>query len=535
MSDKMLAVKIISRTLCLCVLFSVYASAQTLEYTIHLDQRHQTIDNFGASDCWTTQVAGQLPDAKREQLADWLFSSGVDTAGNLKGIGLSLWRFNIGAGSAEQGERSGINNPMRRSECFLLPDGSYDWSKQAGQRWFMQAAKARGVAQFLGFCNSAPVTMTKNGMANSQGRGDDRSCNLRRDQYAAFANFLTTVTVGLHQREGILFDFISPFNEPEWSWDSPKQEGTPAFNSEIAAVVRELDKALQEHRLSTKICVADSGSIDYLYQRVGKDSQMDNKIVSFFDKSSPEYIGDLPHLARHIDAHSYWTTTPGDKLKSMRVKLRSKLDEYALGYWQSELCIMSNDTPIGGGGGRDLTMKTAIYVAGIIHHDLCVANASAWQWWLGVSSGNYKDGLVYVDFNKTQSDAAVIDSRLLWTFGNFSRFVRPGSIRVGVTGAQADVDDLNGVMISAYVNQAERTLACVMINTREQPQSIKMDVGAFGAAGSTSGKQKPQLINKGVFVTSDREGDKLKRYPELNPLIGCELPARSVSTWIARW
>ncbi|MDD2599589.1 MAG: glycoside hydrolase [Kiritimatiellae bacterium] len=531
----MLGAKYIVRSLCSCVLFSACAFAQPLEYTIDLDDRYQTIDNFGASDCWTTQVAGKLPDDKRSQLADWLFSTELDATGNLRGIGLSLWRFNIGAGSAEQGAKSLINNPMRRAECFLQPDNSYDWSRQAGQRWFLQAAKARGVPQFLAFCNSAPVYMTKNGIANSQGRADDRSCNLRADQYAAFAEFLATVINGIHQREGILFDYISPFNEPEWSWDNPKQEGTPAFNSEIAAVVRELDQALSKQSLRTKICVTDSGSIEYLYQSNAKKSLTDNKITAFFDPSSPEYIGGLPHLARHIAAHSYWTTAPGDKLKSTRLKLRRKLDQYALSYWQSELCIMSNDTLIGGGGGRDLTMKTALYVAGIIHHDLCLANAAAWHWWLGISSGNYKDGLVYVDFNKTQSDAAITDSRLLWAFGNFSRFVRPGSIRIGVTGAQADVNDLNGVMISAYLNQAEQTLTCVMINTQAQPRSITINPGKAGKGGIGGEQQKPQLINKGLFITSDRMGDKLKRYPNLNPLAGCELPPHSVSTWIARW
>ncbi len=176
------------------------------------------------------------------------------------------------------------------------------------------------------------------------------------------------------------------------------------------------------------------------------------------------------------------------------------------------------------GGGRDLTMKTALYVAGIIHHDLCIANASAWHWWLGVSNSNYKDGLVYADFNRTMEDAEVIDSRLLWTLGNFSRFVRPGSIRMGVSCSEAEVDDLDGVMVSAYMNKEDKTLVTVMINTLDKSQSIILRLSS-----------KVALQNKGLFITSDREGDKLKRYKELNPLDGCEVPARSVSTWIAGW
>ena len=36
---------------------------------------------------------------------------------------------------------------------------------------------------------------------------------------------------------------------------------------------------------------------------------------------------------------------------------------------------MGNDEEIGGGGGFDRTMKTALYVARIIHHDIVYAGA----------------------------------------------------------------------------------------------------------------------------------------------------------------
>src|SRR5690242_10468129 len=68
------------------------------EVVIDINSKKQTIRNFGASDAWTCQYIGLWPDAKREQVADWLFSRDTDANGSPKGIGLSLWRFNIGAG-----------------------------------------------------------------------------------------------------------------------------------------------------------------------------------------------------------------------------------------------------------------------------------------------------------------------------------------------------------------------------------------------------------------------------------------------------
>ena len=68
--------------------------------------RHQTIDNFGASDAWTMRFLGEASDKTVRQTADWLFSTECDAAGQPLGIGLSIWRFNLTAGSAEQGAES---------------------------------------------------------------------------------------------------------------------------------------------------------------------------------------------------------------------------------------------------------------------------------------------------------------------------------------------------------------------------------------------------------------------------------------------
>ncbi|RYY12552.1 MAG: glycoside hydrolase, partial [Cytophagaceae bacterium] len=132
--------------------------------TVRIDvaRPHQTIANFAASDAWAGQFVGNWPAAKKEAIADLLFSQN-------KGIGLSMWRFNIGAGSAEQGEASGIKDEWRRAESFLTPAGRYDFKRQAGQLWFLKAAQQRGVKQFLGFLNSPPVSLTATGKAYAKG------------------------------------------------------------------------------------------------------------------------------------------------------------------------------------------------------------------------------------------------------------------------------------------------------------------------------------------------------------------------------
>ena len=501
---------------------SLAASAQTV-YTVDTAKRYQRIDNFGASDCWTAQVLGLFPDAKREQLADWLFSTAVGTNGQPLGIGLSLWRFNVGAGSAEQGAASNISDPLHRSECFLRADGRYDWSRQAGQRWFLQAAKRRGVERFLAFCNSAPVYFTANGLANNKGRAPDGSCNLKTERYEAFADFLATVLAELGTREGIPFVAVSPFNEPEWAWSDPKQEGSPAPVGEIARLVRLLDHSLTERHLDTKILVTESGKIDYLMKDNTDHPSQDNQIEELFAPASPNAIGGLAHVPRLVAGHGYWTTSPNRVLLDKRKALREKLDAYRLGYWQSELCIMQNDTEIGGGRGRDLGMKTALYVARVIHYDLCVAQASGWQWWLAMSFGDYKDGLIYVTPDADKADGEMADSRLLWALGNFSRFIRTGAVRVGVSSPKADVDDPEGLMVSAYLHGEGRRVTCVMVNVADRPHPVRLAVPGLGIRTGT------------LYLTSDAEGAKLQPQPGADPLAGYDVPARSVATWVGRY
>ena len=115
-------------------------SVNKITVSIDFNDQKQQILAFGASDAWSCQFVGKnWPVNKRDKIAELLFSTASDINGNPKGIGLSGWRFNIGAGSSEQGIDSEIEDEWRRAECFLNADGTYNWEKQQGQRWFLKA------------------------------------------------------------------------------------------------------------------------------------------------------------------------------------------------------------------------------------------------------------------------------------------------------------------------------------------------------------------------------------------------------------
>lgn len=454
---------------------------ESQKITLDFKSTEQTIHSFGASDCWRIQYIGEnWPLEKREKIADLLFSSEYDGWGNPIGIGLSLWRFNIGSGSHEAGEKSGVSSLWRRTECFWDNDGNWNWNKQKGQRWMLEAAKKRGVKYSLGFSITAPYFLTKNGMARASEK--TKYANLREDAYLKYASFMAEVS------DKFSFDYLSPINEPQWEWVSSRQEGMQATNEECSRLIHLIDKEISKRNSKTKIVFGEAGDIRYLYRSETDKPDRDNQINEIFSKDGIYSINGLENVAPILSGHSYWSTWPIDSMSYIRSELRDKIRKKLPGftYWQTEYCPMekNSDNP-NGGGVRDLTMKTALYVSRVIHYDLTVANASSWQWWTALSEWNYKDGLIFVDdgvlscgaskgnermIETCKRDGVFRTSKLLWAFGNYSFFVRPGMVRISNISDSHNKD----FMVSSYVDFDEGNIAIVLINNSPQKTDIDL-------------------------------------------------------------
>jgi len=491
-------------------------------------QERQTIDGFGASDAWSMWQIGEWEDSLQTRVADWLFSSEVGDDGSPMGIALSIWRFNAGAGSATQGDSAQIHFDTR-TEYF---------ERQTGQRRFLRLAKERGVPTFLAFYNSPPVHLTLNGLATNTGRGG--TMNLKEDAYDDFAAYIADMLQAAEREDGIHFDYVCPVNEPDghWNWQGPKQEGCPATNREIAHLVREMSQEFVNRGITTKILINESSDLRCMMGIHETDWQRGNEIQCFWNPDSVDtYVGNLPNIAHVMAGHSYWTNTPvltpddphyeTEGLYGYRKRLKDTFDKVEADFWMTELCIMSNDEEIHGGGGFDFSMEEALYVARVMHYDLTVANARSWQWWRA-AGGNYKDGLIrmYLKGERVRGrrgqgrgmvrENMVRDSKLMWTLGNFSRFVRPEAVRLDVEG-QMEVD---GLMLSAYRN-TDGTHAVVAINYSKEDRPISIDLSTLNS----------QLSTVTAYRTSDVEGENLKMVGKVK-LKKTVLPARSVTTFV---
>ena len=125
-------------------------------------------------------------------------------------------------------------------------------------------------------------------------------------------------------------------------------------------------------------------------------------------------------------------------------------------YWETEV-----DTGTGKGDSSGDGIASALPMATTLHNDLTKANLNAWHiWWLYNASGN--GGCLYDTTNN-------VWTKRLWVLGNYARFVRPGFMRVSTSGTVP-----SGVLLTAYQNPADGTVAVVAINSNTSATPLSL-------------------------------------------------------------
>jgi len=156
-------------------------------------------------------------------------------------------------------------------------------------------------------------------------------------------------------------------------------------------------------------------------------------------------------------------------------------------YWETEV-----DTGTGSGDSSGDGIASALKMATTIHNDLTKANLNAWHlWWLYNASGN--GGCLYDTTNN-------VWTKRLWVLGNYSRFVRPGFMRVSTSGTVP-----SGVYVSAYQNPADGTVVVVAINTNSSATPLSLYVSGVVPCSITPWvtSASDSLASKGAITVSN--------------------------------
>ncbi len=109
----------------------------------------QTFTGIGGSGAWWPNDLWHFPEAARQNLSSLLFSP--------SGLGLSSYRYNIGAGGVQ------VSNPTRAPQTFYVSSGVYNFSADPQGVYFLTEASKRGVPSLTAFANSAPAKLTSSG------------------------------------------------------------------------------------------------------------------------------------------------------------------------------------------------------------------------------------------------------------------------------------------------------------------------------------------------------------------------------------
>lgn len=412
-----------------------------ISLTVDLTAAHQVMESFGTSGCWWSQYVGGWDNeyrdtgkSVRDEIAMLLFDRDY-------GIGLTSYRYNIGAGSADSGKGS-YSDPHRRTESFETAPGTYDWSKDENAVWFLKRAAELGVQEVVLFCNSPLERLTINGTAQVT-KGSKE--NILPENYEDFAKYVMDVAEHF-KGEGIPVKFISPINEPQWDWIEG-QEGCHYEPSRIAGVYRAFLEELNKRRLLSEVALSGPESGEWKGDAVAYTSALlnDSVLGSYFDT---------------IDNHSYWSDTASKtafkrwmEANHPEVKLR-----------MSEWCEMVN--------GSDVTMDSAFHLAEVLQEDLTVLDVVSWQNWVAVAPGGYRDGLIYVNEQKKTLNPL----KRLWGYGNYSRFIRPGYKRVETAGGSEEAEELKPVAFTGTNEEGKEELVLVVINQSLEDKKLLLDI-----------------------------------------------------------
>ena len=314
---------------------------------------------------------------------------------------------------------------------------------------------------------SPPAEWKSNSMTNYGGSLLDAHRADWANRLAAFASSMAA--------EGIPLLAISAQNEPNWEaeWDTCLY--TPA---QLVTFVRDfLGPALAAQNLSVPVMAPETQGWDE-FKRFADPLMADSATLGMLGPIATHHYAGLPY-------------------EYEPAKLAGKV------LWQTEVSDDNGD----GVDMLDRTIDSGLRVAAMIHDNLVYGNVSAWHyWWLMPGSG---DGNGALTANMTLLPRAYV-------LGNWSRFVRPGFVRVAATPLSQQY-----LHLSAFHHPASGRIVVVAVN--QKYNDLQQE---FTIAGGTVTTLTPWLT---------AEGKNLAEQSPVSVVDGkftAVLSARSVTTFV---
>jgi O-glycosyl hydrolase len=439
--------------------------------TINGGQTYQTIAGFGASEAFgeAATVMNASSSVQQQALSD-LYSP-------TSGAGLTILRNEIGADSGSTIEPNNPGSPNAAPNYVSLASINSD----QGQLWFAQQIKQDfGVSNVFADAWSAPGFMKTNGSTANGGQvcGTTGASCSSGDWRQAYANYLVQYARD-YANAGVPLSYIGPSNEPDYSASYDSMTMSPA---QMASLLDVVGPTVKNSGLSTQVecCAATGWPVSGQYASA--------------IESDPTALADTAVLTSH--GYSGAPTSP--------------LSGWTKPAWETEWSTFESWDP----AWDDGTDASGLTWAQHIYQGLTGANLSAFLYWWGSttpSENGDNEGLIEINGSSVQT------SGRLWAFANYSRFIRPGAVRIGATSSNSGVD------ISAFKN-TDGTVAIVALNTASSADPITYSLAGTGTGSGAT--VTPYLTGSSANVAAQAPTSVS------NGSFTATIPARSLVTYV---
>jgi O-glycosyl hydrolase len=445
------------------------APSATIDGAVH----YQTIAGFGSSEAFgQASIIEDAPAAAQQQVLNLLY-------GTKTGAGLTILRNEVGADPGNTIEPTAPASPSAPPSYVSLQSIGNDM----GQLWLSQTIKAEyGVRDIFADAWTAPAYMKTNDSTSNGGTlcGVPGAACTSGDWRQAYANFLVQYARDYAQA-GVPLSYIGFENEANLA---PGYDGMVMSPAQTANFADVLGPTLARSGLPTKLeCCATEGW-DYAQQYA----------------AAIEADPVASHYVSLFTSHGY-TEAPA-----------SPLSGWYKPVWETEWSTFQSWDP----AWDDGTTASGLSWAENIYAGLTQANLSAFLYWWGTSTPTFNgdnESLVQVN------GSTVTASARLWAFANYSRFVRPGAVRIGATTTDGNLE------LTAFRN-LNGTTAIVVLNTGTSPDTVSFALRNLG-------------IRDGALATpylTDASSDTAAGtpVPVTHGTLNTTLAARSLVTFVVR-
>jgi glucuronoarabinoxylan endo-1,4-beta-xylanase len=473
--------------------------------TIDGNSVHQTIDGFGTFNGAVPPYNPQDPNNyQNRQILDLAFSQE-------KGIGLTILRSQIMPDLHRNPQT--WNDAVDPEQVGAMKEAvSRGATKLIGSVWtppfWMKTNDLEANCKQLSDPDGNPIAACcldhhRNPILNDSGQPIQPPCPagalpegaLRLENYQDFADVLSHYAGEYARTNGVNIYSVSIQNEPDsgtW-WSSCRWTG-----AQIASFLADyLSPTFAANHIGAKVIAPETSQWD----ESEKDSNHDPYMKATYN--NPIATARLDIAAAHL-----YDSDPAMVFQNALTHKKR--------VWQTEASL---NHPV-------WDLRGALSWATTIHQGLTAAQINAWLWWALIGRGDVAHGIsAKTDQNLIALDdptpGAISESKTFWALGNFSKFIRPGFVRVG-TFPTTGVDP--SLLTSAYKDPATGQFVIVAINNGTNDLTVKFD--AEGVPGWASSSVTP-------YITSGGDTQNLSPQPTVSLANIVTIPAQSIVSYVS--